>query len=32
MEKDLEYMIPLKERDTVNFFFKVIKPSKKNMA
>ncbi len=29
MEKDLEYMIPLKERDTKNFFFKVIKPSKK---
>ncbi|MCK5140890.1 MAG: hypothetical protein KAQ70_01745, partial [Candidatus Heimdallarchaeota archaeon] len=29
MEKKLEHLIPLKERDTENFFFKVIKPSKK---
>ncbi|MBY9000607.1 MAG: hypothetical protein KGD64_06820 [Candidatus Heimdallarchaeota archaeon] len=29
MKKDLEYIVPLKERDTINFFFKIIKPSKK---
>ena len=29
MKNNLDYLIPLKERDTKNFFFRIIKPTKK---